>query len=119
MKSSPLIILVFVFIFSIAPPAQCGDQSALEKRLVYLKNLPEVHWVLFISNHVYAGVDPLPRNIGMISNAAALNGYRASGRSVHIYIVPAADKKLIPGGRWRLYCSATCRRGKITKNTCK
>ncbi len=113
------IIFIGLLLFSFCSLSQAEDQAALEARLVYLTDLPEVSWVIFNDNNVYVGFSSRPRDMGMIVNAAALHGNRAYGFGVHIYAVPDSDRDKLPWGKWRLYCSASARYGKVTKNDCK
>lgn len=110
------ILILSIFTFTLISEAK--DQAALEKRLAYLKDLPEASWVDFDSNNVYVGFKSRPRDICGIINAAALWGNRAYGSGVHVYAF-TSDSRNLPAHKRPCYGVATARYGKIEKNTCR
>jgi len=94
------------------------DQAALQKRLLYLSDIPEISWVEFDGNNVYIGFKERPPDLRAIINAAAVHGNRALGFGVHVWAVPESQKGLYSGFN-SYYCTATARYGKIEKSTCK
>ena len=112
------IILIFVGIMVLAISATAGrrDQSALKESLDYLKDVPEISWVVFDRNNVYIGFSEQVNDVGSICRGAAVNGNRAYGFGVHVYAVDGyqADWK-----KSKHYCTATARHGKVIRSNCR
>jgi len=94
------------------------DQAALQNRLLYLSDIPEISWVEFDGNNVYIGFKELPSDLRTIINAAAVHGNRALGFGVHVWAIKASNKKWRPDSGSYL-CEATARYGKIEHNSCR
>ena len=94
------------------------DQAALENRLAYLKDIPEIAWVEFDGNDVYIGFKQRPSDLRAIVNAAAVWGNRAYGFGVHVWAVEAKYRGWRPGNA-PYYCEATARYGKIQDSSCR
>lgn len=122
MKQLAIIALIFFvsgFVFtSIAICANAGrrDHAALSKRLSYLKDIPEISWVIIVKNNVYLGFVKKINDMGAICRGAAVQGNRAYGFGVHVYAVDGyqADWK-----KAKHYCRATARHGRITGSNCR
>ena len=112
----PLLALTLMsFMVSVS---HAEDQAALEEKLAYLKDLPEISWVKFLGNDVIIGFNEHPKDLRSIINAAALHGNKAYGFGVHVW---AVDAKYTNWDVWQdsAICTATARYGKIEKNTCR
>jgi hypothetical protein len=92
--------------------------DALRTRLAYLKNLPDVSWVEFVTNNVYIGLKDKPEDLKSIVGDAAVAGSKVYGFAVHVFAVDEKYRNV--EARKRPYiCQATARHGKIRENTCK
>jgi hypothetical protein len=113
-----LAIIFFAFMLSgFSTQAFAKDQQALESRLGYLKDIPEVAWVNYNSNNVYIGFNKRPQDLASIVGGAGLFGNRAYGFGVHVWAVPADNKNWKIGDPF--YCEATGRYGKVQDNDCR
>jgi hypothetical protein len=99
------------------PKVWAEDQKALEARLAYLKDIPEISWVKFNRNNVYLGFSRVPKDLPSIVGGAALFGNRAYGFGVHVWAVPADNPNWKVGDPY--YCEATGRYGKVQDNSCR
>lgn len=116
--------LLCAFAMLVSPSSQRpttggGYKPALEKRLSYLSELPEVSWVEIENNNVYIGFNAIPDDLGTIVRAAAFHGNKAIDFGVHVW---AVDTKYIgwrPAGDNPYICTATARYGKVQKSNCK
>jgi len=117
MKPLATIVLVVSFLFCQLTVAHARDQRALEDRLSYLKDLPEVGWVRFDGNTVYVGFKKRPADLASIVGAAAFHGNKAYGFGVHVWAVPANNPNWKVGDTY--YCEATGRYGKVEDNSCR
>ena len=121
MKTYIIYIMIFLIGFlltAIVTAAQAGrrDQGALKERLSYLKDIPEISWIVIVKNNVYLGFNKKINDMGAICRGAALNGNRAYGFGVHVY---AVDGHQADWRKAKHYCRATARRGKVTRSNCK
>ncbi|MDY6789867.1 MAG: hypothetical protein SWH54_01245 [Thermodesulfobacteriota bacterium] len=84
--------------------------------MAYLKDIPEISWVVFDENSVYLGFNKVPGDMSAIVRGAALQGNKAYGFGVHVWAMNAnkGDWKTAPH-----YCTATARWGRITKSDCR
>ncbi len=105
-------ILSMAFVFSI----HAQNQTALEKRLAYLNDIPEISWVKFDGNNVYIGLNKVSSDLGSIVRDAAVFGNKAYGFSVHVWAV--RDTTNVPSTDFKYYCSATARNGNVQKSDC-
>jgi len=101
-----LLIIGGVCILSIATSDAARHPAALRERLAYLKDLPDVSWVEFVTNNVY------------IVGDAAVAGSKVYGFTVHVWAVDEKYRSVEPRKR-PSFCKATARRGEIRENTCK
>ena len=102
-----ILVLVFVVTFVGIVWGGSNRQAILERELSYLQDIPEVQWVRFEDNTVHIGVSPLPGDIAMIAQAAAVIGNRAIDFGVHVWVHPANDPN-------KFYGETTARYGKIS-----
>ena len=109
-------IIGIVLIF-IASQSFARDQKALESRLNYLNDIPEISWVKFNKNNVYVGFKSKPADMSNIVGGAALFGNKAYGFGVHVWAVPANNKNWKVGDQY--YCEATARHEKVEDNSCR
>lgn len=116
MKKFLAVSLFGALLFCLASQAFARDQKALEARLAYLKDIPEVSWVEIKSNNVYIGLTSRPADLASIVGGAALFGNKAYGFGVHVWAVPAERRNWKVGDPW--YCEATGRYGKVEGNSC-
>ena len=117
MKRITFIALIFVIIvLAISVNAGRRDQKALEARLAYLKDTFGVLCVVFDKNNVYIGFETVDNDMGMIVRGAAVQGNKAYGAGVHVWAMNAnkGDWKTAPH-----FCTATARKGRITKSDCR
>ena len=105
-----------VAVVIIASPAIGRDNSALKKRLTYLRDIEEVAWVEFEDNDVYVGFTHRPSDLAAVINTAALHGNRAHGFGVHVWAVFANPRGWRPGDG-PYYCEATARSDEL-KGSC-
>lgn len=113
-----LFIIGGVCILSIPTSDAARHPAALQERLAYLKDLPDVSWVEFVTNNVYIGLKDKPENIKTVVGDAAVAGSRVYGFTVHVFAVDEKYRGVEPRKRPYL-CKATARRGEIRENTCK
>ena len=92
--------------------------AALRDRLAYLKDLPGVSWVDFVTNNVYIGLKEKPEDLKFIVGDAAVAGSKVYGFAVHVFAVDEKYRNVKPRKR-PYFCKATARHGKIRENTCK
>lgn len=119
MKTYIIYIILFVLgflltIFVTSGRAGRRDQGAIKEGLDYLKNIPEISWVVFVRNNVYLGFSEQINDMSAICRGAALNGHRAYGFGVHVY---AVDGHQADWTKSKIYCKATARHGKITRSS--
>jgi hypothetical protein len=112
-----LIIPMTYFIFSVSITFS-KDQVALNEKLSYLSDIPEISWVEIENNNVFIGFNTIPTDLSIIVRGAAVQGNLAYGFGVHVWAVKAEDHNWRPGSG-PYYCEATARSGKITKSNCK
>ena len=105
-------ILSMAFVFS----AHAQNQTALEKRLAYLNDIPEISWVKFDGNNVYIGLNKVSSDLDSIVQGAAVFGNKAYGLGVHVWAV--RDTTNVPSEDFKYYCTATARHGKVLKSDC-
>jgi len=105
-------ILSMAFVFS----AHAQNQTALEKRLAYLNDIPEISWVKFDGNNVYIGLNKVSSDLDSIVQRAAVLGNKAYGLGVHVWAV--RDTTNVPSKDFKYYCIATARNGKVQKSDC-
>jgi len=115
-QRSVVIFAMFVGIL-VATSAHARDNSALKKRMEYLRGIEEVSWVEIDNNNVYIGFERRPLDLPAIVNAAAVVGNRALDFGVHVWAVAAEHSGWRPGDA-PYYCEATARYGKL-KSPCK
>lgn len=67
-KTLPLVCccIILALTLFLALSAHAQDQAALEKRLEYLNDIPEVSWVKFDGNNVHIGFNKRPSDLGSI-----------------------------------------------------
>ena len=99
MKKLIFILLIFLWIpllsaadtiqpiIQKAGTSKTRDQAALQKRLLYLSDIPEISWVEFDGNNVYIGFKELPSDFRTIVKAAAYHGNKAYSSGVHVWAV--------------------------------
>ena len=114
-----IILISLILSITLVFYAHAQDQTALEERLTYLNDIPEISWVEFDGNDVYIGFNKRPSDLGSIVRGAAAFGNKAYGFGVHVWAVPAAEKGWRPGKGSNSYCSATGRYGKVEKSNCR
>ena len=117
----PVMLLLInggVCILSIATSEAARHPAALRERLAYLKDLPDVSWVEFVTNNVYIGLKNKPADLKAIVGDAAVAGSKVYGFTVHVWAVDEKYRGVEPRKR-PYFCKATARRGEIRENTCK
>jgi hypothetical protein len=113
-----LFIISGVCIWSFSTSNAARHPDALQDRLAYLKDLPNVSWVEFVTNNVYIGLKEKPEDLKFVVGDAAVAGSKVYGFAVHVFAVEEKYRNIEP--RKRPYiCKATARRGEIRENTCK
>ncbi len=105
-------ILSMAFVFS----AHAQNQTALEKRLAYLNDIPEISWVKFDGNNVFIGLNKVSSALDSIVQGAAVFGNKAYGLGVHVWAV--RDTTNVPSKDFKYYCTATARNGKVQESDC-
>ena len=119
MKRILVLSTVFVMLFIVGVPESiAGDQSALESRLAYLSDIPEISSVKLVRNNVYIGFNKRTLDMGTIVRGAAAFGNRAYGARVHVWACVFNANEPNPE-KWRYYCSATGQNGKVKKSDCR
>ncbi|MEW6670186.1 MAG: hypothetical protein AB1427_00700 [Thermodesulfobacteriota bacterium] len=113
-----LIVILILYVAVFAGNAGAADQQALNNRLSYLKDIPEIAWVRIERNNVYIGFKERPPDLNNIVNAAAVHGNRAYGFGVHVWAIEAKYPNWKPGDA-PFYCEATARQGKLEGSGCK
>ncbi len=113
-----LFIIGGVCTLSISTSEAARHPDALQERLAYLKDLPDVSWVEFDTNNVYIGLKDKPENLKAIVGDAAVAGSKVYGFTVHVWAVDEKYRGVEPRKR-PYFCKATARRGEIRENTCK
>ena len=111
-----IMLISFFLSITLVFSAHAQNQTALEKRLAYLNDLPEISWVKFDKNKVYIGVNKVSSNLGSIVRYAAVFGNKAYGLIVHVWAV--RDTTNVPAIDFKYYCTATARHGKVQKSDC-
>lgn len=91
--------------------------DALEARLAYLYDIPEISEVVFEGNHVYLGFERWTLKMGTVTRAAAYHGNKVYGRRVHVYACKYDPYEPDPRD-WPLFCSATGQDGKVKRCDC-
>ncbi|MBW1910606.1 MAG: hypothetical protein JRJ11_13875 [Deltaproteobacteria bacterium] len=113
-----LLIVGGASVLSLSTSEAARHPDALRARLAYLKDLPGVSWVDFVTNNVYIGLKDKPENLKYIVEDAAIAGSKVYGFTVHVFAVEEKYRSRKPRKRPTI-CSATARRGEIRENTCK
>lgn len=111
-------IPLFLLLFCLSSTVFAEGQAALEARLAYLKDIPEISWVEFDKNDVYIGFKKRTLDLKTIVHAAAVHGNNAYGSGVHVWAVEAMRKGWRPGDG-PYYCVATARGGRIKDSDCR
>ena len=94
-----IMLISFFLSITLVFSAHAQNQTALENRLAYLNDLPEISWVKFDKNKVYIGVNKVSSDLGSIVRYAAVFGNKAYGLIVNVWAVrdttkvPAIDYK--------------------------
>ena len=107
-----LLIIGGVCILSIATSEAARHPAALRERLAYLKDLPDVSWVEFVTNNVYIGLKNKPADLKAIVGDAAVAGSKVYGFTVHVWAVDEKYRGVEPRKR-PYFCKATARRGEM------
>jgi hypothetical protein len=111
-----IMLIGFFLSITLVFSAQAQNQTALEKRLAYLNNLPEISWVKFDGNNVYIGLNKVSSNLDSIVRGAAVFGNKAYGLGMQVWAV--RDTTNVPAIDFKYYCAATARHGKVQKSDC-
>lgn len=103
------------------------DPLAMMKGLQYLKELPEVSWVVYDGNDVFIGLKYLPDDVDIITNAAAVHASKAYGGRVEVWSISDRYREWRP---WRphnpdgtkndgkYYCRAAADMGVLGERQC-
>ena len=89
MERIALISLILLLTLVLSSHAQ--NQAALEERLVYLTDIPEISWVEFDGNNVYIRFYKRRSDLGSNERGAAAFGKGAYGFGVNVWAVPASE----------------------------
>jgi hypothetical protein len=109
-------LISLILLLTLVLSAYAQNQVALEERLVYLTDIPEISWVEFDGNNVYIRFNKRPSDLESNERGAAAFGNRAYGFGVNVRAVTASEKGWRPGKGSSPYCSATGRYGKVESN---
>ncbi|KMP11146.1 hypothetical protein UR09_04140 [Candidatus Nitromaritima sp. SCGC AAA799-A02] len=121
MKSKIIFLAVFFWLLPLAQPGLFANNSietAIVSSLEYLRDIPEINWIVVDNQNVIIGWKGLPALFNMINRGAAVKASNASGYPVHVWSVRHTQRK------WKLgntsyICKTLADNGKIKKSSCK